>query len=71
MGHTPEHFYGVQDLLPSLGGELRSHQLEGVKWLGNLYLQGLHCILGDELELDRQVQVVGLFALLQVHSKGS
>ena len=36
----------------------------------NRYLQGLHAILGDELEHDRQVQVVGLIALLQTKGIG-
>ena len=55
----------LQDLLPCLNGELRSHQLEGVKWLGTNYFSGLNGILSDELLHDRQVQVVGLIALLK------
>lgn len=44
-----------QDLLPLLRGELRHHQLHGVKWLVSLYMAGLNGILADELDCDRRV----------------
>ena len=38
-----------------LKGELRHHQLQGVRWLISLYCSGLSGILSDELEHDRRV----------------
>jgi len=52
-----------------LNGELRHHQLNGVRWLISLYSSGRNGILSDELEADRQTQVVGFLAYLK--SKGS
>lgn len=60
----------MQDLLPFLHGELRLHQLEGVKWLGNIQKAGLNGILSDELPHDRQAAVVGLMALLKNNGIG-
>ncbi|GAX73187.1 hypothetical protein CEUSTIGMA_g640.t1 [Chlamydomonas eustigma] len=68
--HLPAPRTPTQDLLPSLTGELRSHQLEGVKWLWHMYKSGLNSIMSDELLKDRQVQVVGFLALLKTKGIG-
>ena len=37
--------------------ELRSHQLEGIKWLAEKYESDHGCILGDEMGLGKTLQV--------------
>jgi len=39
------------------GGELRSYQLKGVRWLVSLYQNGLNGILADQMGLGKTVQV--------------
>lgn len=58
----------MQDLLPLLRGELRHHQLQGVRWLMSLYMSGLNGILADELESDRRVSTVPMTNLSLLRS---
>ncbi|EQC26461.1 hypothetical protein SDRG_15706, partial [Saprolegnia diclina VS20] len=52
---------------PSLltGGTLRSHQLEGIQWMCNLYKDRRNGILADEMGLGKTVQVIGMIAQLK------
>jgi ATP-dependent DNA helicase len=52
---------------PSLltGGTLRDYQLEGIRWLCNLFENGLNGILADEMGLGKTIQVIGLIAHLK------
>ncbi|KNE73215.1 hypothetical protein AMAG_20710 [Allomyces macrogynus ATCC 38327] len=45
-------------------GTLLPHQLEGVRWLETLYLNGLNGILADEMGLGKTVQTIGLLTQL-------
>lgn len=36
---------------------LREHQVEGVKWMYQRFLDGRGCILGDEMGLGKTAQV--------------
>lgn len=47
------------------GGTLRDYQLEGIRWLCNLFENGLNGILADEMGLGKTVQVIGLIAHLK------
>jgi SNF2 family DNA or RNA helicase len=45
----------VQDLLPLLKGELRHHQLQGVRWLASMFHDKLVGVLADEPAEERLV----------------
>lgn len=47
------------------GGTLRPYQLDGIRWLCNLYENGLNGILADEMGLGKTIQVLGFFAQLR------
>ncbi|GMF25659.1 unnamed protein product [Phytophthora lilii] len=47
------------------GGTLRDYQLEGIRWLCNLFENGLNGILADEMGLGKTIQVIGLLAHLK------
>lgn len=47
------------------GGTLRDYQLEGIRWLCNLFENGLNGILADEMGLGKTIQVIGLIAHLK------
>lgn len=47
------------------GGVLRDYQLEGIRWLCNLFENGLNGILADEMGLGKTIQVIGLIAHLK------
>ncbi|GMF41308.1 unnamed protein product [Phytophthora fragariaefolia] len=57
----------VQFKQPTLmtGGTLRDYQLEGIRWLCNLFENGLNGILADEMGLGKTIQVIGLLAHLK------
>lgn len=57
----------VQFKQPKLltGGTLRDYQLEGIRWLCNLFENGLNGILADEMGLGKTIQVIGLLAHLK------
>ena len=46
------------------GGKLREYQMEGVKWLINLYENGLNGILADEMGLGKTIQTISFLAFL-------
>ncbi|KAG0172957.1 putative DNA helicase ino80 [Apophysomyces sp. BC1034] len=49
--------------------QLKSYQLKGLNWLGNLYEQGINGILADEMGLGKTVQSISLMAYLaEVHN---
>ncbi|GIL93722.1 hypothetical protein Vretimale_39 [Volvox reticuliferus] len=54
----------TQELLPASRSELRNHQLQAVRWLASLELQGAGGVLADELEQDRRAEVAGLLSHL-------
>uniref|UniRef100_K3WEK0 SNF2 N-terminal domain-containing protein n=1 Tax=Globisporangium ultimum (strain ATCC 200006 / CBS 805.95 / DAOM BR144) TaxID=431595 RepID=K3WEK0_GLOUD len=57
----------VEFVQPKLlaGGVLRDYQLEGIRWLCNLFENGLNGILADEMGLGKTIQVIGLIAHLK------
>ena len=50
-------------------GELKDYQLKGLRWLDNLYEQGINGILADEMGLGKTIQTIGLLAHLS-YNKG-
>lgn len=53
------------------GGKLRDYQLQGVKWLMDLWTNGMSGILADEMGLGKTVQVIAHVAqLLATNIKG-
>lgn len=48
----PSHFHGV----------LKEYQLKGLRWLDNLYEQGINGILADEMGLGKTIQALALLA---------
>lgn len=56
--------------LPSIFlGELKDYQMKGLRWLDNLYDQGINGILADEMGLGKTIQTIALLAHL-CHNKG-
>lgn len=45
-------------------GELKVYQLKGLRWLDNLYDQGINGILADEMGLGKTIQAISLLAHL-------
>eukprot|EP00742_Colponemidia_sp_Colp-10_P005551 GILJ01005934.1.p1 GENE.GILJ01005934.1~~GILJ01005934.1.p1 ORF type:complete len:1582 (-),score=305.89 GILJ01005934.1:99-4844(-) len=66
-------FTGDQDAMTtiaqptSLKGQLKEYQLKGLRWLDNLYEQGINGILADEMGLGKTIQAISLLALLSQH----
>ncbi|KAG2423661.1 hypothetical protein HXX76_015178 [Chlamydomonas incerta] len=54
----------TQELLPASRSELRTTQLQAVRWLASLQRAGASGVLADELEADRRAEVAGLLAHL-------
>ncbi|VDL60290.1 unnamed protein product [Hymenolepis diminuta] len=46
------------------GPPLRSHQLEGIRWIIDLYKNGLNGILADEMGLGKTAQIIASMALM-------
>ena len=56
----------TRELLPLMtGGEMRSYQLKGVKWIISLYQNGLNGILADQMGLGKTVQTIGFLSHLR------
>ncbi|XP_010464936.1 PREDICTED: ATP-dependent DNA helicase DDM1-like isoform X2 [Camelina sativa] len=56
------------ELVPLLtGGQLKSYQLKGVKWLISLWQNGLNGILADQMGLGKTIQTIGFLS----HLKGN
>lgn len=49
---------------PSLKGELRGYQLEGLNWMINLQSQGINGVLADEMGLGKTIQSISILAYL-------
>ncbi|MCQ2817816.1 MAG: SNF2-related protein, partial [archaeon] len=45
-------------------GELKEYQLKGLRWLDNLYSQGINGILADEMGLGKTIQAIAFLAHL-------
>jgi len=45
-------------------GHLKHYQLKGLRWLDNLYEQGINGILADEMGLGKTIQAISLLAHL-------
>lgn len=58
--------HGQAGLQPKLieNGQLRSYQLEGVRWMETLFANGLNGILGDEMGLGKTLQTIAFLASL-------
>lgn len=53
-------------------GDLKEYQLKGLRWLDNLYEQGINGILADEMGLGKTIQAISLLAhLSEEKSKNS
>lgn len=48
----------------SFRGELKSYQIKGLRWLDNLYSQGINGILADEMGLGKTIQAIALMCHL-------
>lgn len=51
----------------SFKGALKDYQFKGLKWLDNLYAQGINGILADEMGLGKTIQAIALLAHLSEH----
>ena len=47
-----------------LKATLKEYQLRGLRWLDNLYEQGINGILADEMGLGKTIQTIGLISEL-------
>jgi DNA helicase INO80 len=62
---NPNFFGTASDLIEqpkSLLGDLKEYQLKGLRWLDNLYTQGINGILADEMGLGKTIQAISLMA---------
>lgn len=50
-------------------GTLKEYQLKGLRWLDNLYEQGINGILADEMGLGKTIQAIALLSHLSEHKK--
>jgi len=48
----------------SFRGTLKEYQLKGLRWLDNLYEQGINGILADEMGLGKTIQAIALLSHL-------
>ena len=48
----------------SFQGDLKEYQIKGLRWLDNLYEQGINGILADEMGLGKTIQAIALLAHL-------
>ncbi|CAL4927035.1 unnamed protein product [Urochloa decumbens] len=54
------------NLVPLMtGGQLKSYQIKGVKWLISLWQNGLNGILADQMGLGKTIQTIGFLAHLK------
>lgn len=53
-----------------VGGELKSYQMFGLRWMISLYNNNLNGILADEMGLGKTIQTIALFAYL-IETKGN
>ena len=43
-------------------GTLKEYQIKGLRWLNNLFEQGINGILADEMGLGKTIQAISLLA---------
>ena len=62
----PIFIFGITEEQPILvsGGIMRDYQIEGYKWMANLWENGINGILADEMGLGKTIQTIALFAHL-------
>ena len=53
-----KNFSDAKDKIPSIDGELRPYQLDGVKWLMTLYKYSLGGILADDMGLGKTIETI-------------
>jgi ATP-dependent DNA helicase len=54
------------NLVPLMtGGQLKSYQIKGVKWLISLWQNGLNGILADQMGLGKTIQTIGFLTHLK------
>ena len=53
-----KNFSDAKDKIPSIDGELRPYQLNGVKWLMTLYKYSLGGILADDMGLGKTIETI-------------
>jgi len=53
----------------SFRGTLKEYQLKGLRWLDNLYEQGINGILADEMGLGKTIQAIALLSHLSETKK--
>eukprot|EP00834_Sanchytrium_tribonematis_P005041 NODE_282_length_10822_cov_1.088035.p1 type:complete len:642 gc:universal NODE_282_length_10822_cov_1.088035:7077-9002(+) len=46
---------------------IKPYQIEGASWMFNTYIQGLGCILGDEMGLGKSLQTILFLTFLKAH----
>lgn len=57
-------FSRIESLPDIFKGELKDYQMKGLRWLDNLYDQGINGILADEMGLGKTIQTIALLAHL-------
>ena len=57
-------FSRIEYAPPHFAGELKDYQMKGLRWLDNLYDQGINGILADEMGLGKTIQTIALLTHL-------
>ena len=57
-------FSRIEYAPPNFRGELKDYQMKGLRWLDNLYDQGINGILADEMGLGKTIQTIALLTHL-------
>ncbi|CAG9334053.1 INO80_2 [Blepharisma stoltei] len=57
-------FSRIEETPPIFTGDLKDYQMKGLRWLDNLYDQGINGILADEMGLGKTIQTIALLAHL-------
>ena len=64
VGATSTEFFNKPPKYLSRKISLKDYQLSGINWMYLLYINGLSCILGDEMGLGKSCQVISFLAHL-------
>jgi chromatin-remodeling ATPase INO80 len=62
-------FSRIENVPPNFLGNLKDYQMKGLRWLDNLYDQGINGILADEMGLGKTIQTIALLTHL-CYNKG-
>ena len=57
-------FSRIEYAPPNFKGQLKDYQMKGLRWLDNLYDQGINGILADEMGLGKTIQTIALLTHL-------